>query len=147
MARYLSTGEPHILDRRIEMPAMRGDQEFPAELTVTSSRVHGRLFFSAHIRDLTHQKEVELEMSRQRDRLYQSEKMSALGSLLAGVAHELNNPLSIVVGQALMLEEDGSGELAQRAVRIRAAAERCGAQALEITEAVIAGIMIEVRRS
>jgi hypothetical protein len=44
---------------------------------------------------------------------------------LAGVAHELNNRLSIV-GQAVLLEEDGSGGLAQRAKRIRAVAERCG---------------------
>jgi PAS domain S-box-containing protein len=86
-AHYPSTGSSQILNQRIEVTAARGDDEFPAELTVTSTRVGGRVLFTAHIRDLTQQKEAAREIARQRERLYQSEKMSALGSLLAGVAH------------------------------------------------------------
>lgn len=76
--------------------------------------------------DITPQKQVELELERSRQALFQSEKLTALGSLLAGVSHELNNPLSVVIGQAQMLEERVEGSpLAERAAKIRLAAERC----------------------
>jgi PAS domain S-box-containing protein len=69
----------------------------------------------------------EAEVERQREALQQSEKTAAFGSLLAGVAHELNNPLSIVIGNALMLAEELEGSAqAERAQRVQAAAERCG---------------------
>jgi PAS domain S-box-containing protein len=76
--------------------------------------------------DTTEQVRAEAELERSRAALYHSEKMSALGSLLAGLSHELNNPLSVVVGQALILQEKAGDERTSvRAGKIRAAAERC----------------------
>ena len=47
----------------------------------------------------------QTERRRLQDQLIQSEKMSAIGQLIAGIAHDLNNPLASVVGFADFLSE------------------------------------------
>lgn len=77
--------------------------------------------------DVTARREAERARRASRDALRRNERLSAIASLLAGVAHEINNPLAVVAAQSLLLAEEAEGTpLAERAEKVRLAAERCG---------------------
>jgi PAS domain S-box-containing protein len=46
------------------------------------------------------------DLRRTQEQLLQSEKMSAVGQLISGVAHELNNPLTAILGYTQLLETE-----------------------------------------
>ena len=72
--------------------------------------------------------DLVIENARLRAALRESERLAGLGRLLCGLAHELNNPLAVVMGRAEMLADDESQPAAVRssAGRIVDAAARCG---------------------
>jgi len=60
---------------------------------------------------------VTIENSRLHHRLVRSEKLAALGQLVAGVAHELNNPLTGIMGYAELLGEEAQNESAAKRIQ------------------------------
>ncbi len=86
--------------------------------------------------DLKETMRMEAELEKTQTQLLQSEKMSSLGKLAAGVAHQLNNPLgSITLFSQLMLEEYELSEDAKKdLLRIKADAERCTSIVKELLE-------------
>ena len=77
--------------------------------------------------DLRERKRMQKELEETHMKLLQSEKMSSLGKLAAGIAHEINNPLGgIVIFTNMMLEEmDESDPRREDIKRIISEAARC----------------------
>lgn len=74
-----------------------------------------------------HDLRPDIRLERLEDRLRHSERLTLLGQVFGGLAHELNNPLThIMIGSELMLAAGGDPEkVAEHATRIQGAADRC----------------------
>lgn len=114
-----------VNDYKVELSNGEG-KRFWAAISSRLIEFRGEEVIVSNTRDLTEELAIQDELERQRQSLFQNEKMSALGELLAGVAHELNNPLSVVVGHSLMLREEAvEPDVIRRIEKISGAAERC----------------------
>lgn len=108
----------------------RDGHEIPVEITVSRTPSPEGLLFTAIIRDVTQRKRAEaelrtakeaaeaalVELSRTQRRLIEAEKLSALGHLVAGLAHEVNTP----VGNALTSASFLTDRAAELRARLRA---------------------------
>ena len=69
------------------------------EAVVSSLTIGGTESFLVYIRDLADEQLNQSELG-------QAQKMDAVSQLVAGVAHELNNPLAAIIGFSQIIEQD-----------------------------------------
>ncbi|MBV8121694.1 MAG: PAS domain S-box protein [Alphaproteobacteria bacterium] len=130
VAEFLLTGVSRILDRRVQMQALRRDgKEITVELSVTSLKRGDRYLFNGFIRDLTEKLAAE-------EQLHHALKMETIGQLTGGVAHDFNNLLTAIIGNlevlAAKLPDQGS------AFRYLDAALRAAWRGSGLTEQLVA---------
>jgi two-component system sensor kinase FixL len=90
--RFLEKRESDLVGKTINLTALRKTgEEFPIELSLSFMEMEGRLTFTAIIRDVSEEKQLERK-------LLQSERLAAVGQAVAHVVHELKNPLMIIGG-------------------------------------------------
>ncbi len=99
----------HFGGPRLGPSTLRGEgrrldgSTFPLEFSVGALRVENRPGSVVVLRDLTAGLAMEAEREQFERRVAESEKMMAIGRVVSGVAHELNNPLAVVLGQSEQL--------------------------------------------
>ncbi len=76
--------------------------QFPATVLLTRVEVGGRAFLQASIRDMTEWRNMQSQVA-------QADRLSSMGMLAAGVAHEINNPLSYVLYNLESVADDLPG--------------------------------------
>src|SRR5580765_5681174 len=101
----LREGEPPA---SCEIPDAALKGSFLVTATSLLDSEHRRIGTVLVARDLTPQARTEAEREESRKRLTQSEKLAALGQFVAGIAHELNNPLQGVLGHLELLRVTGA---------------------------------------
>ena len=92
MKRYLQTGVPHVINRTVEITALKkSGEEFDVALTVSTTKQRGKVAFIAFIRDITDQKDNERELERSRKELQASNQQ--LEQFAHVASHDMKEPI------------------------------------------------------
>ncbi len=98
---FLKTGERHVIGylREVEGRCKNGDI-IDIELQVSNLSVGSHYLFIGLVRDISQRKKLDEERQVMRERAEHAQRLESLGVLAGGVAHDFNNILSSIMGNA-----------------------------------------------
>ncbi len=87
---------------------LRGDgEEFPIEASISQITVAGTKYFTVILRDISERERIEQQ-------LRQAERLAEVGTLAAGMAHEIGTPMNVILGRAEQLMRKTEDETTRR---------------------------------
>ncbi|GAA4762925.1 oxygen sensor histidine kinase FixL [Stakelama sediminis] len=95
IAAYLNGGQKQIIGRTRTLTARRADgSAFPVELNLGEALDGKRRLFTAFIRDVSERVNATNRLEELRAQFFRSARLNTMGEVAAGLAHEINQPLS-----------------------------------------------------
>lgn len=82
---------------------VKNSSQVPVEVTVSGTVWHGKPARVVIVRDIRERKSNEEQARQQQQQLMKMDKLTSLGVLVAGVAHEINNPNQTILSNASFL--------------------------------------------
>ncbi|MGH1365073.1 MAG: PAS domain-containing sensor histidine kinase [Calditrichia bacterium] len=109
---YMSQPAHRSMGRDLTLNGVRKDGSvFPIEVSLSPVKIRETTLIMAFIVDVTEKRRAEQMAELHRQQLIQADKMATLGTLVSGVAHEINNPNNYILLNANILQEVWKGLL------------------------------------
>lgn len=131
LAHYVRTGEKHIIGIGREVSGRRKDgSTFPMNLSVGEGMVRGERIFLGIIADITERQARTRQIQELQAEMLHASRLTDMGQVAAGLAHELNQPLTAILNYTNacieMAEECGDAELEKTLGKVAEQAARAG---------------------
>jgi two-component system sensor kinase FixL len=141
LERYARTGEAAIIGRgREEFGLQRNGATFPMLLSVGEIKQAGLDGYVGIIRDLTEVRRAQAQVRSLEEQLLHADRLVILGELTAGIAHEINQPLTAIAAYAdagrKIIDRMGDAPAGTPAEDMHSICERIGGQARRAAEVV-----------
>lgn len=137
MHNYALTGEAKIIGSgRVTTARHRDGSTFPIKLEIGDLGSEGNKAYIAYIRDLTESVEAKRELHTLQNELAHVSRISSMGSLATSLAHELNQPLTVVSNYANAARDLLADPTAHNIELVREALDECASAALKAGQIV-----------